>query len=262
MTAEWLGLNGKTVLLTGGAGGLGRAIAAGFLAAGARVALIDHDVAGGCDAVAALGGTDVSFAQADLGDSCSCAAVVDELAARFGAPDILINNAAMSAPAPLAELDLTRLDRQIDVNLIGCLAMAQAFRLRSQGRSNRAIVNVASISGSNPQPNGGGYSVAKAGLLMLTKQLAQEWGPEGIRTNAVSPGLFITPISEKFYRDPAARKRREEVVPLRRIGAVEELADTVVFLSSPRASYVNGAELTVDGGFSNSLMSHIPRDYS
>lgn len=262
MSADWLGLRGKTVLLTGGAGGLGRAIAAGFLDAGARVALIDRDAAGCAEAVAQLGSENVTSALADLGNSDSGTAVVADLCARFGVPDILINNAAMSAPSPLAELDLMRLRQQIDVNLIGCLALAQAFRAHSQGRKNRAIVNIASISGHNPQPNGGGYSLAKAGLLMLTKQLAHEWGPEGIRTNAVNPGLFITPISAKFYRDPAAKERREAVVPLRRIGDVKELADTVVFLSSPRASYVNGAELTVDGGFSNSLMSHIPRDYS
>lgn len=265
---DWLAVSGKCVLLTGGAGGLGRAIAAEFLRAGAKVALIDRDAAGLekvqaelCVEFAAGADRLVSY-PCDLGDAKAVGEAVASLATSFAKPSILVNNAAMSAPSPLAELDLTRLEGQLRVNLIGCLAMAQAFRLHSQGEEHRVIVNVTSISGRNPQPMGGGYSMAKAALLMLNAQLAVEWGAEGIRSNAVSPGLFITPISAKFYVDPEAKRRREEVVPQRRIGQTQELADAVLYLASPRSSYINGEELIVDGGFSKTLMAHIPRAYS
>ena len=260
---DWLQLAGKRVLLTGGAGGLGRAIAAEFLAAGAHVALIDRDEDGLARTIADLGhGPDRLVSRTcDLGDTAAAAACVADLARDFGAPSILINNAAMSASQPLAELDPARMEVQLRVNLVSCLAMAQAFRAASEGLPDRAIVNVTSISGRNPQPGGGGYSTGKAALLMLNAQLALEWGPDGIRSNAVSPGLFITPISERFYADPEDRRRREQVVPLRRIGQTRELADAVLYLASPRASYVNGEEIIVDGGFSRTLMAHVPRRY-
>ena len=140
--------------------------------------------------------------------------------------------------------------------------MARAFYKHSNPNTPRSIINIASISGKNAQPMSGGYSMSKAAILILTKQLCIEWGPEKIRTNAVCPGLFITPLSENFYKKPEDRASRENVVPLRRIGQTDELANAVVFLASPRASYINGAEIIVDGGFSNTLMSHIPRPYS
>ena len=103
--------------------------------------------------------------------------------------------------------------------------------------------------------------MSKAAIRMLTQQLCVDWGPEQIRCNTVSPGLFVTPLSQRFYQNPEDKARREQVVPLRRIGHIDELANAVVFLASPRASYINGAEIVVDGGFSHSLMSHIPRPY-
>lgn len=179
----------------------------------------------------------------------------------FGTPDILVNNAAISAPAPLADLEYENWQRQMNVNVAGYLRCAQTFRAHHEPGKAGAIVNISSISARNAQPNSGGYAISKAAILMLSQQLAVEWGPEGIRTNNVSPGLFRTNLTERFYSDPRNRTRREEVVPLRRIGAVHELADAVVYLGSPRSAYVNGAEIVVDGGFSHTLMSHIPRPY-
>jgi len=120
-------------------------------------------------------------------------------------------------------------------------------------------VHIASIAAGQPQGMSGAYSVSKAGVAMLSRQLAFEWGPRGIRSNAVSPGLIRTPLSESFYRAPGVKERREAVVPLRAIGSPLDVANVVVFLASPRAGYITGQEIIVDGGFSQTLMSHVPR---
>jgi len=263
MTADWPGLSDKVCVITGGLGGLGRAMAHAFLGAGAKVLLLDRPPQDPASAMAefAASGNRCRFAPVDVGDTGSVAAAFEGCADQLGAPHVLVNNAAMSASAPLADLDLAAWELQMSVNVGGYLRCAQAFRRHRDTSAAGAIVNIASIAGHNAQPGSGGYSMGKAAIAMLTRQLALEWGPENIRTNSVSPGLFITPLSEQFYRNPDDRARREAVVPLRRIGDPAELADAVVYLSSPRASYVNGAEIVVDGGFSDTLMAHIPRAY-
>lgn len=262
--SDWLGLSGRTCVVTGACGGLGLAISQAFLEAGARVIMLDLPGENSKQDIPeplARFAPNVAFVPVDVRSSTSIAKAFAQCKAIFGAPSILINNAAMSAPAPLQELNLESWQQQMDVNLGGYLRCAKAFCTHRQVGQKTAIVNIASIAARNPQSGSGGYAMGKAAILMLSQQLAVEWGPEGIRTNSVSPGLFRTPLTERFYEDSQDRARREEVVPQRRIGETHELADTVVYLSSPRASYVNGAEIIVDGGFSQTLMSHIPRPY-
>lgn len=258
---DWLGLSGKTAVVTGALGGLGRAITKGLLEAGARVVLLDRAPADEAAAMADFAGQEVAFFAVDVSDKASVDAAFTAAVARFGAPDLLVNNAAMSTPKPLRDLDLANFDRQMQVNVGGYLLCAQSY-LAHRAPGAGSIVNIASIAGRNAQVNSGGYATGKAAILMLSQQMACEWGPEGVRINSVSPGLFETPLTKHFYADPDDRARREAVVPLRRIGNAKDLADAVVYLSSPRAAYVNGAEIIVDGGFSQTLMSHIPRPYS
>ncbi|GHF44924.1 SDR family NAD(P)-dependent oxidoreductase [Seohaeicola zhoushanensis] len=263
MTTDWLGLAGRTCVVTGARGGLGLAISRAFLEAGANVMMLDlarGDADEGVPDALAAYASQVAFAPVDVGDVASVEAAFARCVEVVGAPSVLVNNAAMSSPAPLEALEMDAWQRQMNVNVGGYLRCAQAFRA-SRAAGAGAIVNIASIAGRNAQPRSGGYAMGKAAILMLSQQMAVEWGAEGIRTNSVSPGLFRTPLTERFYEDPQDRARREEVVPLRRIGAAEELADAVVYLGSARASYVNGAEIIVDGGFSQTLMSHIPRPY-
>lgn len=108
-------------------------------------------------------------------------------------------------------------------------------------------------------PFTGAYDVSKAGVSMLSRQLAVEWGPSGVRSNAVLPGLIYTPMVKAMYDRPGVSERRAAAVPLRRVGAPADIAEAVLFLASPRSSYVNGAEILVDGGFTNNVMSLIPR---
>jgi NAD(P)-dependent dehydrogenase (short-subunit alcohol dehydrogenase family) len=130
-------------------------------------------------------------------------------------------------------------------------------QMRSLGRGS--LVHVASIAGSHAQGQSGAYSVSKAGVVMLSRQLASEWGPQGIRSNVVSPGMVITPMSQSFYDTPGVTERRKAVVPSRRIGMPQDIADAILFLASDRSSYVNGDEITVDGGYVNMLMNLVPR---
>ncbi len=120
-------------------------------------------------------------------------------------------------------------------------------------------MHVASIAGSQPQPLSGAYSASKAATVMMSRQLAAEWGPQGVRSNCVSPGLVQTPMSAAFYADADVKARREAMVPLRRIAGPEDMADVALFLASTRAGYITGQDIVVDGGLSQTLMGLVPR---
>jgi len=150
-------------------------------------------------------------------------------------------------------------NRLLAVNLTGYLLCSQAFGKAMIERGRGASVHTASIVGSQAQGFSGAYSVSKAGVLMLSKQLAVEWGPHGVRSNVMSPGLVRTPMSESFSQDPNVTQRRSAAIPLGRIGTPEDMAQVVLFLASDRAGFVNGQEIIVDGGFEHMLMSLVPR---
>ena len=145
--------------------------------------------------------------------------------------------------------------RGLGVVGVGDLAL-HLLQLRA-GRGS--LVHVASIAASNAQGKSGAYSVSKAGVVMLSRQLAGEWGPDGIRSNVVSPGMVITPMSQAFYDTPGVTERRSAVTPMRRIAMPQDIADAVMFLASDRASYVTADEIIVDGGFTRTIMNLVPR---
>ncbi len=261
MNTTWLGLAGGVAAVTGGGGGIGRAIALELAAAGCRVAVIDRDD-GAANMVAAeitaTGGEAVGLG-CDVGDRAAVAAMVRATETAFGPCTVLVNNAGVLRPGHLDTLDPADWSAVLDINLTGYLSCAQAFGHSMRQQGHGSIVNVASIAAAHPQAYSGAYSSAKAAVVMLTRQIAFEWGPFGVRCNAVSPGLIRTPLSESFYRAPGIEERRRAVVPTRAIGRPEDIATVVAFLCSPKAGYVTGQDLTVDGGFSQTLMSHIPR---
>ena len=180
------------------------------------------------------------------------------VAARFGGRvDVLVNNAGVGRAGNLGTLALTEWNLVLAVNLTGYFLCARAFgAMMDEGG---AMVHVASIAANHAMPGGGAYAVAKAGVVMLSRQWALEGGPAGIRSNVVSPGLVVTPMSQRFYDDPAATAARSAVVPVGRIATPEDVADAVLFLAGTPSRYVSGDEVVVDGGFTRGLMGLIPR---
>ena len=261
MTTDWLGLAGRTVIVTGAASGIGRAIAMTLAQQGVALGLLDRDAEGAGSLAAQLrteGAKAVAVA-CDTSDEASVKRAMEATRAAIGPAEILVNNAGVLRPGALADIPIAEWNALLAVNLTGYLVCAQAARPQILAKGGGAMVHIASIAATNPQPRSGAYSPAKAGVAMLSRQLALEWGPDGIRSNAVSPGLIRTPLSEAFYQAPGIREKREAMVPTRRIGTAQDIADAVTFLVSARATYVNGAELLVDGGLDQVMMELTPR---
>jgi NAD(P)-dependent dehydrogenase (short-subunit alcohol dehydrogenase family) len=258
---DWLGLSGRVCVVTGGGGGIGRAVAVSLARAGARVAAIDLDARGLEVTQAELLNisSDAVVTRCDTSNADSVAAASETVEKALGPCDVLVNTAAVLRPGGLENLSLAEWNAVLSVNLTGYFLCAQVFgrQMRKAGRGS--LVHVASIAGSHAQGQSGAYSVSKAGVIMLSRQLASEWGPQGIRSNVVSPGMVITPMSQSFYDTPGVTERRSAVVPLRRVGMPQDIADAILYLASDRSSYVNGDEITVDGGYANMLMNLVPR---
>lgn len=260
-SSDWLGLSGRVAVVTGGGGGIGRATAISFAKAGARVAVIDRDEKGletTRSELKALGAEPV-VAICDTTNEGSVAAAAEAVEKSLGPCSILVNTAAILRPGGLETLTLAEWNATLSVNMTGYFICAQAFgrHMRKLGRGS--IVHIASIAASNAQGFSGAYSVSKAGVVMLSRQLASEWGPSGIRSNVVSPGMVVTPMSQAFYDTPGVTERRSAVTPMRRVGAPQDMADAILFLSSDRASYINGDKIVVDGGFTRTIMNLVPR---
>jgi len=243
----------RVAVVTGAAGGLGVAIGGRLAAMGARVVLLDLPAAVAGRAV----GDGAVWLACDISDEDDVARAACATLERCGRCDILVNNAAFIPPgAPLESLTKESWDRVQQVNLTGAFLCAKHFAADMLARGSGSIVNVTSISATLPNASGA-YGPSKAGLLALTRQMAVEWGPRGVRANAVSPGLVRTPMSEHFYGDPVMHARRAGKTALRRIASPHDIADVVAFLASDASAYVTGQEILVDGGFSQTALMEI-----
>jgi NAD(P)-dependent dehydrogenase (short-subunit alcohol dehydrogenase family) len=257
---SWLGLNDRVCVVTGGGSGIGRGIALALAAQRARVAVLDRDEASAGETVALMpdaGGAGIALG-CDVSSQDSVEAACVEVRDRFGDAQVLVNNAAISRPGPIAELTLADWNALLAVNLTGYFLCSQVFGRAMRAKRDGALVHVASLGAEFVIPFAGAYSVAKAGIAMLSRQIAVEWGPDGVRSNVVHPGFVQTPRTQPAYEKPGAMEMRSQAIPAKRIGRAEDIADAVVYLASPRAAYVSGAEMMVDGGFTRNLMGLIP----
>ncbi len=247
---EMFDLTDKVAIVTGASSGLGVAFAQGLAEAGADVALgarrADR-LADTADMVAKAGRRALSVAT-DVADPAACQALVDAAMDEFGRVDILVNNAGIGTAVPATREAPEEFRKVIDINLNGSYWMAQACgRVMQPGSS---IVNISSVlgltTGGLPQA---AYSASKAGLIGLTRDLAQQWtGRKGIRVNAIAPGFFESEMTDQY--PPGYLESQQERLPAGRPGDPRELAATVVYLASPAAGYVTGQTLPVDGGMS------------
>ena len=249
-----INLKGKVALVTGGGRGIGKAITQRLAAAGANVVIASRkmeNLEAATKEFAALPGKVIPIA-CHVGRKEQIENLVKETEARLGPVDILINNSATNigqGPALNAEDEM--LDKMIEVNIKSALRLVRLIVPRMiERKSGGAIINIASIAGLRPQPGGLLYSFTKAGLLMMTRSWAQEFGPFNIRVNAIAPGLIQTEFSEFFWKNDAARTRFEKTTPLGRIGQSDEVAGMALYLASDEASFVTGQVMVVDGGIS------------
>lgn len=245
-------LEGKAALITGGTTGLGRETAWRFLEEGARVVFTGRDEGLGAGAQEELGRIgDATFVRADAADPAQVAASVAEAVRLLGGLDVVVNNAGIGAVATTLETPLATYDAIMDVNVRGCFLYARAAFPHLEARRG-AMIHISSDAGVSGEVEIAIYSVSKAALLMLSNMLAVEGGRRGVRSNAVSPG-DIEPGMRHMVA-PGTEDREEDdpstwlLPPIGRIGRARDVADAVVFLASDRASFVNGANILVDGG--------------
>jgi len=246
-------LKDKTALITGGTSGIGEATALLFAREGARVAITGRNAARGAAVANEIRkATDALFIPADVSSAADCRRALDETLRAFGAIDILFNNAGVFYPQTAVECSEREWDEQIDVNLKGTFLMSKAVLPGMIARKHGVIINNASGWGIVGGDHAVAYCASKGGVVLMTKAMAIDHGPQGIRVNCVCPGDVETPML------PADAKMRgqkwEDYIagcaarPLCRVGTVDEIAKAVLFLASDDSSFMTGAALVVDGG--------------
>lgn len=246
-------LQGDVAVVTGAAMGNGAAMARGLAACGARVVLADMNAEALAGTVEALraDGAEVIGVTGNVADYADCQALAAAAKEAFGDVSILINNAGICRRVP-ADDDgfLDSIDVQLKVNAMGSAQMVKALLTQLKATGGR-IVNVGSIASFVATTGGVGYGMSKGAALLLTKTLAAELAPHGIRVNGIAPGVIKTPMTEPTRANADAVSKYFDHIPLRRFGEAEELVGPVVFLTSSQSSYVTGVMLPVDGGFTS-----------
>lgn len=257
-------LSGKVAIVTGSTRGIGEGIARLFCAEGAKVVITGRDKSKGLSLAGELGQKRPSssrsciFVPVDLRVKEDHIRLKEEALSAFGAIDVLVNNAGTSMPQQLEVMTDSAWREIIDIDLNAVFHCSSVIGQQMIKQKKGVIVNVSSIAAYHPFPGGGAYGAAKAGIIIMTKQCAMEWAKYNIRVNSVSPGLIRTPLTERIYEDESVTQARIEMIPLRRIGKPEDVANCVLFLCSEESAYITGQDIMVDGGLTDNVYQGIP----
>jgi dehydrogenase/reductase SDR family protein 4 len=245
-------LTGKVAIITGASKGIGEAIAQYYGAAGASVVVSSRkqesveQVAG---SIRSKGGKAIA-ATCHMGDLNAIQQLVDKTLEAFGTIDIVVNNAAVNPVfGPVVQTDEAAFDKIISVNVKGPFELAKRVYPILKEKKSGSVINMSSIGGLRPEFGLGIYSLSKAALISLTKTLAREWGDDNIRVNAICPGLIKTKFSEALWSNEKILNTLMKSLPIKRVGAPEEIAALALYLASDASSYTTGAVFTADGGF-------------
>jgi NAD(P)-dependent dehydrogenase (short-subunit alcohol dehydrogenase family) len=247
---ELFSVAGQIVLVSGGSRGIGRALAAGFIDRGAHVVITGREADSLAATAAEIGqpGKNVWTVVCDVAKPADITPVVDRIVHERGRIDTLVNVAGVNRRKPSADLTEEDFDFVVDINLKGAWLMSQAVGRHMLARGAGNQIQIASLNTDRPLSWILPYAVSKAGVGHMTKALALEWGPRGIRVNAIAPGFILTDLSRKLWSNPTMQAWNQAHTPLRRLGVAEDLVGAAIFLASPASAFMTGQTLYVDGG--------------
>lgn len=262
MSDKWLGLEGKVAAVTGAVGGMGRTIVQEFAKQGANVVLMDireDALVEYAEEIAKEYGIETLAVKTNSVSEEEVDNAVARTLEKFSRVDILVNTAAMLRACPLEDLPLDEWRQTVDINLTGYFLVSQRFGRQFIKQGKGTMVHISTIASVFPETYSAAYSSTKAGVNMMSRQMAAEWGQFGVRSNCIQPCFVKTPLSESFYADPVVEEGRKALTANKRIGNTMDIANAVMYLASDRSDYTNGHELRVEGGFGIMMGDQTPK---
>lgn len=253
---------GQTVLVSGGSRGIGKALAAGFASRGARVIITGRDAANLKLTASEIGTAEnpVAIQTCDVAVESDVQRCVEETLSKFGHVDTLVNCAGVNIRKRMETYTSAEYDHILNINLRGLFFLTQGIGKSMIARQQGCVINIDSLNSRGPLRAVLPYAISKSGVSALTRGLAMEWGQHGIRVNAIAPGFILTDLTRKLWSNPVMQQWADANTPLKRLGEVEDLIGTAIFLAAPASRFMTGQVVYVDGGVTAGLNWPIPLD--